>query len=377
MMHPSAKGAAEGATAMAGTASGTPRDWGTRARYGFGVLLLLLSAGMFALVPGKIADKDAYLSAPACPAGARSADCRAAVGASVEEKVEVHDGKTPDYYLVVTSPGPGGERRLHMDGHAPVYDAVRAGDTVTLTSWHGAIRSVRSGNAVQDTRLSPVDDWQIPLGVGLAVLPLGLVMLWSAWGFRRYRARGNRSWPWLLVGAWVTATVLCPVGFFAGAAGGDVPHALLITAVGVLPAAAVGGLFVAWTRRRLRRAADVRDIVPMVPVRRKCVRASVRGDVADGMAGVAGLGYLLVGDGRPAVTPDPSGRYGLVPLAPSLVVQRVRSFRPDDPAGWSSVYKVNGIVIECRNGDERVLVATRRRDASLVLGALVAAPAPV
>ncbi|WP_181727453.1 hypothetical protein [Streptomyces sp. PT12] len=37
-------------------------------------------------------------------------------------------------------------------------------------------------------------------------------------------------------------------------------------------------------------------------------------------------------------------------------------------------YRHDGVVIECRDGDRPVLVATRRRDAPLVLGALEDAP---
>ena len=162
----------------------------------------------------------------------------------------------------------------------------------------------------------------------------------------------------------------------AGLSGDDVPRALLITAMGAVPAAGVGGLFVWWPRRRMRRAADVRDVVPVRLVRRQCVRASVRGEVP---YSVSGFGYLVAGDGPPAATLDPAGRVALRPFPPSLVVSGVRSFLPDDPEGWPGANKYDGVVIECRDGDEPesepVAVATGRRDAPLVLGALTAAPA--
>ncbi|MDQ0815224.1 hypothetical protein QFZ63_006938 [Streptomyces sp. B3I7] len=360
----------------------TPKDapYGRARRpvtVGLGVSLLLLSSVLFGLVPGRIAEKDAFLSAPACPAGTRpGGSCRAAVEATVREKVEVHEKRTPDYDLVVAERGSGTVRRLRMDGHTPVYEAVRAGDAVMLTSWRGGIRNVRFGDAVQDTRLSPVDDWRLPLGVGLAVLPLGLLVLWSAWALPRHRGAGRRTWPWWPAGIWVAGAVLSLVGVLAGLSGDDVPRALLIQAVGAVPAAGVGGLFVWGLRRRMRRAADVRDVVPVRPVRRQCVRASVRGEVP---YSVSGFGYLVVGDGPPAATPDPAGRVALRPFPPSLVVSGVRSFLPDDPAGWPGAYKYDGVVIECRDGDEPesepVAVATGRRDAPLVLGALTAAPA--
>jgi hypothetical protein len=344
---------------------------------GLGALLLLLSAVLFWTVPGRIAEKDAFLSAPACPAGTSSGGaCRAAVAARVRESVEVHEKRSPDYYLVVAERGSGTVRRLHMAGRTPVFAAVRPGDTVVLASWHGAVRTVRFGGAVQDTRLSPVDDWRLPLGAGLAVLPLGLLLLWSAWALPRHRDAGRRTWPWRPAGFWAGGAVLSLGGLLAGLGGEDVPQALLITGVSAVPAAGAGALFVWWLRRRMRRAADVRDVVPVVPVRRLCVGASVRGEVP---YSVYGFGYLVVGDGPPAATPDPTGRVALRPLPPSLVVRGVRSFLPDDPEEWLGSYAYDGIVVECRDGDgpdaEPVLVATRRRDAPLVLGALTGAPA--
>ncbi|MFI1391133.1 hypothetical protein [Streptomyces griseoaurantiacus] len=370
-------GRAEGATGMTGTPAGTTRDTGSgRGRavgVVCGVLLLTLSTVMFGLVPGRLAEKDAYRSAPVCPAGTRpGGSCRLAVEATVRDRLEVHEKRSPDYDLVVLVRGSGAHHRLRMAGHSPVYDAVRPGDEVTLTSWRGAIRSVRFGEAVQDTRLSPVDDWRTPLGVGLAVLPLGLLALWSAWALPRHRAAVRRDWPWWPAGMWVAGTILSVVGILAGLGGANVPYALLITAVGVLPSAGVGALFVWVLRRRMRRAADVRDVVAVRPARRRCVRASVHGDVP---YSVFGFGYLVVGDGPPAATPDPAGRAALRPLPSSLRVVGVRSLRPDDPEGWPGIYKYDGVVVECRDGEVPVLVGTSRREASLVLGALTAAPA--
>jgi hypothetical protein len=121
----------------------------------------------------------------------------------------------------------------------------------------------------------------------------------------------------------------------------------------------------------MRRAADVRDVVAVRPERRRCVRASVHGDVP---YSVFGFGYLVVGDGPPAATPDPAGRAALRPLPSSLRVVGVRSLRPDDPEEWPGTYKYDGVVVECRDGEVPVLVGTARREASLVLGALTAAP---
>lgn len=256
--------------------------------------------------------------------------------------------------------GSGAHHRLRMAGHSPVYDAVRPGDEVTLTSWRGAIRSVRFGEAVQDTRLSPSTTGGFPWASAsrCSPRPAGPVVRVGA---SRHRAAVRRDWPWWPAGMWVAGTILSVVGILAGLGGANVPYALLITAVGVLPSAGVGALFVWVLRRRMRRAADVRDVVAVRPARRRCVRASVHGDVP---YSVFGFGYLVVGDGPPAATPDPAGRAALRPLPSSLRVVGVRSLRPDDPEGWPGIYKYDGVVVECRDGEVPVLVGTSRREAS-------------
>lgn len=85
---------------MTGTPAGTTRDTGSgRGRavgVVCGVLLLALSTVMFGLVPGRLAEKDAYRSAPVCPAGTRpGGSCRLAVEATVRDRLEVHEKRSP------------------------------------------------------------------------------------------------------------------------------------------------------------------------------------------------------------------------------------------------------------------------------------------
>ncbi|WP_344388411.1 hypothetical protein [Streptomyces vastus] len=56
-------------------------------------------------------------------------------------------------------------------------------------------------------------------------------------------------------------------------------------------------------------------------------------------------------------------------------MQRIRPLRPDDHIAWYKTLKYDAVVIECRDGDRTVLIATGRRDALLTLGALVTTPA--
>ncbi|MGP2439841.1 hypothetical protein [Streptomyces sp. JW3] len=160
---------------------------------------------------------------------------------------------------------------------------------------------------------------------------------------------------WVVAAAWPTAVLWGAWSLFASTLGSGVPGVLLVAAGGAPGAAAVSGLFV-WlaAARRLRRAGSTGDIVPVAPAGRR----------------------VVVGDGRPAATPDPAGRFALKELPGTLVVEGVRGFRiGEDPEGWFQMYEWTGVAVECRDGEQTVLVATRRRDAPVVLGALRASRA--
>ncbi|MEI5103210.1 hypothetical protein RB200_37565 [Streptomyces sp. PmtG] len=100
------------------------------------------------------------------------------------------------------------------------------------------------------------------------------------------------------------------------------------------------------------------------------MRAAVLGDVPGRPYGIDGFDHLVVGDGPPAVTPDPDGRVARRPLPRSLTVRDVRAPRPDDCALSSGGTAYDTVLIECRDGDATVLVALARDDAPVVLGAL-------
>src|SRR5690606_20368316 len=101
------------------------------------------------------------------------------------------------------------------------------------------------------------------------------------------------------------------------------------------------------------------------------VHATVLGDVP---YSVDGFRLLVVGDGRPAATPDPDGVLARRSLPESLTVREVRALQPEDPISWAEGYRYDAVVLECRDGDRRVRIAMRRADAPVVLGALAAAP---
>jgi hypothetical protein len=145
----------------------------------------------------------------------------------------------------------------------------------------------------------------------------------------------------------------------------------VITAVGIPPVAGLAAVCAWWLLRRATRAADTSGIVPVPPTGKQCLRAIVRGNVPYSLDG---FDHLVVGDGRPATTPDPDGRLVRRALPETLTVQRIRPLRPDDHIAWYRTLKYDGVVIECRDGDRTVLIATGRRDAPPILGALVTTP---
>ncbi|WNI25007.1 hypothetical protein [Streptomyces sp. ITFR-16] len=348
--------------------------WKTLVPLCVGLLCVLVAAGLLALVPGTVAEREAYAAAPVCAAGEpRSGDCTTTLPATVEAKEDVRSGKSIHHELTLAErEGPGNRtHRLRMIGSAPVYDTVRTGDEVTFTYWRGEILTVRFGDAAQETERSPADDWRVPVAAGLLLLPFGLILLWAVWWYRyRYRssAAPARTAHWTFALWPVAGSVMACAGCVAGLEAASITQAFVVTAAALPPALGLGALCGWWTQRRSARAADTSDIVP-VPVReRRCVSATVHGDVP---YSVAGFGVLVLGDGRPAATPDPDGRVARRVLPKSLTVRGVRSLhRPGDPDGWYTTYGYDAAVIECVDEDRPVLIATHRREAGAILGAL-------
>ncbi len=349
---------------------GAARAGRPRLLVGFGLLLVLLAGVLSVVASDALADQRAYAAAPACPGGSRGDSCTTTVPATVVGREDVASGKSVHHWLRLTERGSHTVQRLRMAGSGPVYGAVRAGDEVQVTYWRGEIHTVRFGAAAQESWSSPASAWRFPMGSALALLPFGLSMLWAGCWFRRSSAAAVSMAPWQVSTWFMAGATLGCVGFVASMTAGGPRDALLVTAVGMVPSATVGGLFAGWLRRREKRAADTSGILPVLTAERQTVDAAVHGDVS---YSVDGFDYLVVGDGPVSATPDPAGRVARRALPETLTVQRLRSLRPQDPAGWYSVFGHDCVVIECRDGDHTVLIATRRRQAPVVLGALLAA----
>lgn len=334
---------------------------------GIGLLLALVAAGLSVLVWIKVADIDAYETAPACPADTASGDCTTTAPAVVKDTENQPMGKGQRHWLLLTTGDSDTVQRIRMDGTRPVYDVVRGGDKVTLTYWQGEISTVRLGAETQETWASPAHDWRWPLAFALLALPFGLMLMLLGWWYRYRYPRATTAVPWLLTTTWMALCVVSCTGFVAGMTADTVRQVLLITA-GSVPPSLLLGLVFAWSlRRRLAKAADTSDIVPTLAKERQCLPATVSGDVFYGRDEARSL---VVGDGPLTVTPDLRGYVARTPIPGTLTVQRVRAFRLGDPDSWQQRYKLDGVVLECEDGGRPVMIATSRRDASTILGAL-------
>ncbi|MYW68516.1 hypothetical protein GTY65_31225 [Streptomyces sp. SID8379] len=339
------------------------------------VIMVLVSAVLFALIPLAEADNRAYAAAPRCPAGTRADDCRARVPAMVLGTEDEANGRSSAYFLRLTDLKTHSVYRLRMPGKRPLYAVARPADRVTVTYWKTEARQVRLGSLTQDTWRSPLADGRLPGGFALLLLPLGLGLLWLCW-WQRYRGRAKEhSWVsavGIVAGVFVgsTALTLCFAGDLFGGPG--VWWIARICALAAVPSILLSALLCWSLMRRMRGVA--RNVVPVEPDGHRCVLAIVHGDVP---YSVPGYPYLVVGAGPPAATPDPTGRFALVPLPPTLTVREVRALDADDPAGWHGNPKDLGIVIDCvdTDGDHRVRIAAGRKTAPLVLGALLEAAA--
>ncbi|MDT0307926.1 hypothetical protein RM780_13265 [Streptomyces sp. DSM 44917] len=333
-------------------------------------LLLLCGVLLLAVVPAQLAQAREYARAPACPAAdAPSGDCARTTPATVRGMDEQPRGRSVRYWLTLAEDGTEATRRVRLDDEEPVYALLSVGDRVTVTHWRGEIRTVAFGGATQETHASPADDWRLPASLALLVLPLAPCVLWMAWWIRCRWPTAERVAAPLMTGLLVTAIVAGLAGFVAAMAGPGLAVAFLAMAAGV-PVGALLGLLSAWlVLRRLRAAADTGDVRAVTPTERRCLPATVSGDVP---YSVAGWGHLVVGEGRPSATPDPTGHFSRRDIPETLTVRRVRAFGPRDPDGWASAYRYDGVVIECEDGERAVLIAARRRDAPLILGALAA-----
>ncbi|WP_406323027.1 hypothetical protein [Streptomyces sp. NBC_01637] len=229
----------------------------------FGLLLVLVSGVLFALVPLAERDNRAYAAAPDCPVGTRSGTCRAAVVATVTDKNTDFSGKTRRYFFTLryTDRPEGAEHRVRMAGSLQVYDSVRRGDRVTGIYWNDELRAIRFGSLTEDIYRSPVHDGRLPGAFAVAALASGLGLL-SYWWWRRYRPTPEgATQPWEPIAGLVAGLVLALGGFpivLMGPDDGDGGTSLKVMAWATGPILLLIVLWSWWpVRRGVPKAAGV------------------------------------------------------------------------------------------------------------------------
>lgn len=228
---------------------------GARRVRAVGLLLVLVSGVLFALVPLAERDNRAYAAAPDCPVGTRSDTCRAAVVATVTDKKTDFSGKTHKYFLTLryADRPEGAEHRVRMDGSLQVYDSVRRGDRVTGIYWNDELRAIRFGSLTQETYRSPVHDGRLPGAFAVAALASGLGLLSYWWWLRHRPTPEGANPPWEPIAGLVAGLALALGGFpivLMGSDDGDGGTSLKLMAWATAPILLLSVLYSWWPVRR-------------------------------------------------------------------------------------------------------------------------------
>ncbi|MFF4156314.1 hypothetical protein [Streptomyces sp. NPDC001678] len=328
-----------------------------------GVVLATAAAILLLLtVPAKHAEGRDFRAAPTCPA---AGDCLRPEPFTVVKVARDETKKFPHYYLRVA--GRDGSRPLvELRGQSPVVDVVKAGDQVTAWYWKGEIRAFEFRGERQYAEADPTDDFRTPTAIGLAVAPLSLAFLWTAYWLARRSAKSPRRAPWQTsvpcIAAFGIAAAGAPFGYYQDTMAG----ALRWTGYVAVPIVTVAAAVMVWNALRDRRKeTDTVEVVPRMPTREEVFGGVITGDVSYSKEG---FHTLVAGPGLLATTVDPTGRILRTTVPGTLVVERVRPVYRTDP----SIYMENGaLVAECRDGDKQVLILAATEHMGWVLGALL------
>ncbi|WP_372409166.1 hypothetical protein [Streptomyces luteireticuli] len=337
-------------------------------------IVFAIAAGVLLLgvVPRLLAEQRDFEAATACPAGVVSQDCERPVAATVQKTWTERHNKTTKYWIRLTE-SDGSSHTIRMSGEEwderPVFRAVKAGDRVTDWYWRGQVRFIEFKGVRQDTHEVPTNDYRIPAGIGMALIPFSLVLFWSAYWLARKGATSPLRSPWQLAvpqvaGLWVMGVGPVSVAFTPG-----MTDALWFTALGSAPGLLVAAVWaMAKARADRRKGTDTIEVTPRIPEQEEHFPGFVIGDVPYSMAG---FGHLVAGPGYLASTPDPTGRIARRTVPRTLVVERVRP-----PYRWDPGDNHKGCwIAECRDGEEQVLIAAEDIHMPWILGALEPVPA--
>ncbi|MFD5183085.1 hypothetical protein ACFWMQ_10735 [Streptomyces sp. NPDC058372] len=316
-------------------------------------------------VPRALAAEAAYRSAPSCSGsreGAGARECLDAVAGTVVAK-EASGGRGTRLPRVRWTPDGGAERRwLRLEEEGPLFSSLAPGDRVRVVRWRGEERAVLAGPLRQETTATPVDGHRLPYAVGLGLVPLGGVFGWVAYGWARRPERAARA-SWLVSVPMCCGLVLAAVGFFGPLVTDGLLDALLLSSGAAVPVLAAG----VWlTRWRLARPAGPPDVLPRLPGRERCFPGAVLGTVP---YSVEGFGTLVAGPGGLAVAAGGSAGSARRRVPRSVTAGRVRPLaRSEARGGWPG--RAGDWVVECRDGERKVLVVAAKEHLPWILGAL-------
>ncbi|MEU8760166.1 hypothetical protein [Streptomyces sp. NPDC048659] len=368
--------AADGRPATASAATAGRRGLPKRERVGAlaacvtGAVAMLVAGWLVAVpVSGAERAEAAFRRAPGCEAGPGVAPGPECVGRrdSVIDGIRTEGNKVREYVIGVKGRD-GATDWIPLKHEYGFGSGAREGDAIALYSWRGEVRTVVVRDHAYATTATPVRSWDTALGWAVGIFPIGLAVLCSgAWWLARGAAHQA-------VGPWQPGLIgmagILP-GVFLGVwtlSGPETVGGALRTA-GAGYAAAGVTVLLCWpflARRERRRGVEI----PFTPR-----------PVADGQVlpvylpyepEYAGFTYLVVGPGRLAMSPDPTGRVARRPLPEGLRVLRVRRQLRTDPgpaisAGRSfSQYHI----AECRAGERTLLFAGKLPELERLAGAI-------
>jgi hypothetical protein len=209
-------------------------------------------------VPHGDRDLHAYESAARCPdAPSAPAECLWTEEFTVSDVHAIRSYQRGTSTAVLTSAS-GARWETRFPGGGPVLDRISDGDRVTGTIWRGRVMAIAADGASQETDLAPGDMRERSLGIALAIVPSGVLLLIGA-VWRLVRRRGTAG-----MDAVVGLAVLLPLlAIVSALVVGIVLNLLWPSVESFWPFAAVyllcGG-FLAVAARRYANGADARRL---------------------------------------------------------------------------------------------------------------------
>lgn len=222
----------------------------------------LVAVGAFLVVkdvPHGDRDLRAYESAARCPdAPSAPAECLWTEEFTVSDLHAIRSYQRGASTAVLIS-ADGTRWETRYPGGGPVLDRISDGDRVTGTIWRGQLMAIAADGASQETDLAPGDMRERSLGIALAIVPSGLLLLAAA-VWRLVRRRGTSG-----MDAVVGLAVLLPLVAIVSALLVGIVLDLLWPSVqeNFWPFAAVyllSGGFLAVAARRYAKGADARRL---------------------------------------------------------------------------------------------------------------------